>query len=85
MDRGPVIQAVVPVTDDRGSVVGLVSAGIKVRYVSNLSGRELPIILGAGAAALALSTSGAALVARRLRRQTHGLGPHGDDAHVRAP
>ncbi|WP_328374647.1 SpoIIE family protein phosphatase [Streptomyces sp. NBC_00440] len=74
-DRGPVIQAVVPVTDDRGSVVGLVSAGIKVRYVSNLSGRELPIILGAGAAALALSTSGAALVARRLRRQTHGLGP----------
>ncbi|WP_405483569.1 SpoIIE family protein phosphatase [Streptomyces sp. NBC_00009] len=72
---GPVIQAVVPVTDDRGSVVGLVSAGIKVRKVTTLSARQMPIIFGAGAAALALSTLGTALVARRLRGQTHGLGP----------
>ncbi|WP_442814789.1 SpoIIE family protein phosphatase [Streptomyces sp. NBC_01775] len=72
---GPVIQAVVPVTDDRGSVIGLVSAGIKVRHVISLSDRQLPIIFGTGAVALALSTLGTALVARRLRRQTHGLGP----------
>ncbi|MFI9781055.1 SpoIIE family protein phosphatase [Streptomyces sp. NPDC051956] len=72
---GPVIQAVVPVTDDGGSVVGLVSAGIKVRKVTALSARQMPIIFGAGAAALALSTLGTALVARRLRGQTHGLGP----------
>ncbi|MFH8737044.1 SpoIIE family protein phosphatase [Streptomyces sp. NPDC017964] len=72
---GPVIQAVVPVTDDRGSVVGLVSAGIKIRKVTALSARQMPIIFGAGAAALALSTLGTALVARRLRGQTHGLGP----------
>ncbi|WP_240653663.1 SpoIIE family protein phosphatase/ATP-binding protein [Streptomyces sp. AcE210] len=73
--RGPVIQAVVPVTDDRGSVVGLVSAGIKIQNVASLFQRELPIIFGAGAAALALSTLGTALVARRLSRQTHGLEP----------
>ncbi|MFD6275522.1 SpoIIE family protein phosphatase [Streptomyces sp. NPDC060209] len=72
---GPVIQAVVPVTDSRGSVVGLVSAGIKVHKVTSLSARQLPIIFGAGAAALALSILGTALVARRLLRQTHGLGP----------
>ncbi|MFE4254219.1 SpoIIE family protein phosphatase [Streptomyces sp. NPDC056910] len=72
---GPVIQAVVPVTDGRGSVVGLVSAGIKVDRVTTLSTRQMPIIFGAGAAALALSTLGTALVARRLSGQTHGLGP----------
>lgn len=72
---GPVIQAVVPVIDGRGSVVGLVSAGIKVDRVTTLSARQMPIIFGAGAAALALSTLGTALVARRLSGQTHGLGP----------
>ncbi|MGW6752501.1 SpoIIE family protein phosphatase [Streptomyces sp. NPDC055006] len=72
---GPVIQAVVPVIDGRGTVVGLVSAGIKVDRVTTLSARQMPIIFGAGAAALALSTLGTALVARRLSGQTHGLGP----------
>ncbi|MFB4419478.1 SpoIIE family protein phosphatase [Streptomyces sp. QL37] len=72
---GPVIQAVVPVTDDQGSVVGLVSVAIKVHKVTSLSARQLPIIFGTGAAALVLSTVGTALVARRLSRQTHGLGP----------
>ncbi|MFI2371870.1 SpoIIE family protein phosphatase [Streptomyces sp. NPDC018833] len=73
--RGAAVQAVVPVTAADGSVVGLVSAGITVENVSDLVERQLPIILGAGAATLALSTTGTALVTRRLRRQTHGLGP----------
>ncbi|WPB89943.1 SpoIIE family protein phosphatase [Streptomyces malaysiensis] len=69
------VQAVVPVTDAHGSVVGLVSAGLVVQNVTGLLEQQLPIIFGTGAAALALSTTGTALVSRRLRRQTHGLGP----------
>ncbi|MFJ9816450.1 SpoIIE family protein phosphatase [Streptomyces sp. NPDC101151] len=73
--RGTAVQAVVPVTDSHGKVVGLVSAGITVKNVAALWMPELPIILGSGAAALALATTGTTLVARRLHRQTHGLAP----------
>ncbi len=38
-------------------------------------GHQLPLLLGSAAGALALATGGAALVSRRLRRQTHGLDP----------
>ncbi|MFF3320725.1 SpoIIE family protein phosphatase [Streptomyces sp. NPDC002889] len=72
---GHEVQAVVPVRDLKGKVVALVSAGLKVENVTGVVDRQLPIILGAGAAALALATAGTALVARRLRRQTHRLGP----------
>ncbi|GAA4627779.1 SpoIIE family protein phosphatase/ATP-binding protein [Actinoallomurus vinaceus] len=69
------VQAVVPVTDDRGAVVGLVSAGLTVQAVARQWTPQLPITLGSGAAALAVAAAGTALVSRRLRRQTHGLGP----------
>ncbi|MFE0381937.1 SpoIIE family protein phosphatase [Streptomyces inhibens] len=72
---GHEVQAVVPVTDAKGSVVGLVSSGMRVSRVSSAIDRQLPVVLGSGAAALALTTAGTALVTRRLRRQTHGLGP----------
>ncbi|MFF8289518.1 SpoIIE family protein phosphatase [Streptomyces sp. NPDC016309] len=72
---GTAVQAVVPVFGPGGAVVGLVSAGITVENVGDPVQRQLPLILGAGAAALALSIVGAALVSRRLRRQTHGMGP----------
>lgn len=62
-------------TDSRGKVVGLVSAGITVKNVAALWLPQLPIILVSGAAALALSMTGTTLMARRLRRQTHGLAP----------
>ncbi|NKY16415.1 SpoIIE family protein phosphatase [Streptomyces somaliensis DSM 40738] len=68
-------RTVVPVTDDRGAVVGLVSAGVSVENVGEAAARQLPLILGTGTAALALATISAALVSRRLRRQTRGLGP----------
>ncbi|MFD5099541.1 SpoIIE family protein phosphatase [Streptomyces albidochromogenes] len=71
---GQEIQAVVPVTADDGEVVALVSAGLTVQNVSGVVERQLPVILGVSAAALAVATAGTALVARRLRRQTHGLG-----------
>ncbi|WP_443072681.1 SpoIIE family protein phosphatase [Streptomyces sp. RPT161] len=72
---GEEVQVVVPVFDAHGAVVGLVSAGMKASNVSSAVDRQLPVVLGAGAAALALTTAGTALVSRRLRRQTHGLGP----------
>ncbi|MFE4600430.1 SpoIIE family protein phosphatase [Kitasatospora indigofera] len=72
---GHEVQAVVPVKAPDGSVVGLVSAGLKVKNVASAGNRQLPVILGTGAAALAVATTGTALVARRLKRQTRGLGP----------
>ncbi|MFJ2728541.1 SpoIIE family protein phosphatase [Streptomyces collinus] len=73
--RGTAVQAVVPVYGPHDKVVGLVSAGITVRNVSELWIPQLPIILGCGAAALILATAGTRLVSRRLRRQTRGLAP----------
>ncbi|UQA90892.1 SpoIIE family protein phosphatase [Streptomyces halobius] len=72
---GHEVQAVVPVRDDRGTIVGMVSSGLQVSRVSSGIDRQLRVVLGAGAAALALATISTALVSRRLRRQTHGLGP----------
>ncbi|WP_436988209.1 SpoIIE family protein phosphatase [Streptomyces sp. enrichment culture] len=68
-------RAVVPVMDERGTVVGLVSAGVSIENIGDAVDRQLPLFFGAGAVALALATVSAALVSRRLRRQTHGLGP----------
>ncbi|MFF5013506.1 SpoIIE family protein phosphatase [Streptomyces sp. NPDC001165] len=73
--KGTDVQAVVPVTDSHGKVVGLVSAGITVRNVAGLWLPELPIILGSGVAALALAVTGTTLVSRRLRRHTYGMAP----------
>ncbi|MDN0197882.1 SpoIIE family protein phosphatase [Streptomyces sp. S.PNR 29] len=73
---GPLVQAVVPVKADDGSVVGLVSAGITTKNVGGAANQQMPVVLGAAAAGLALATAGTALVSRRLLRQTHGLGPH---------
>ncbi|MGW4538315.1 SpoIIE family protein phosphatase [Streptomyces chartreusis] len=72
---GREVQATVPIKNTDDKVVALVSAGMKVKNVESQVDRQLPIILGAGAAALALSTGVTALVGRRLRRQTHSLAP----------
>ncbi|MGW1887479.1 SpoIIE family protein phosphatase [Streptomyces sp. NPDC001970] len=69
------VRAVVPVTDAERRVVGLVTAGIQVANIGELLDRQMPGMLASAAGALALATGGAALVSRRLRRQTHGLGP----------
>ncbi|MFF9127100.1 SpoIIE family protein phosphatase [Streptomyces sp. NPDC014889] len=71
---GEEVQATVPVRDG-ARVVALVSAGLQVKHVTSQVYRQIPIILGAGAAALCLATGVTALVGRRLRRQTHSLAP----------
>lgn len=73
--RGLAVNSVVPVRRPDGTVAGLVSVGIKVETVNRLAYPSLPFALGAAVVALALTTGGAALVSRRLARQTRGLGP----------
>ncbi|GAA1900811.1 SpoIIE family protein phosphatase/ATP-binding protein [Streptomyces sodiiphilus] len=72
---GPAVQAVAPVYGPDGSIIALVAAGITVSSVAEEVGRELPLLLGTGAAGLALAVFGTAALSRRLSRQTHGLGP----------
>ncbi|HET6856241.1 MAG TPA: SpoIIE family protein phosphatase [Streptomyces sp.] len=72
---GPLVQAVVPVIGRDGTVVGLVSAGITIERVSGVVEDQFPLLFGSAGAILLLTMGGTALVSRRLRRQTHGLGP----------
>ncbi|MEU1625020.1 SpoIIE family protein phosphatase [Streptomyces sp. NPDC020096] len=65
----------VPVKAADGSVVAIVSSPVTVEKVQHRVNRQLPVLFGSAAGALALAASGAGLVSRRLRRQTHGLGP----------
>ncbi|MEU2631099.1 SpoIIE family protein phosphatase [Kitasatospora sp. NPDC007106] len=72
---GPLVQATVPVKETDGSVVGIVSAGVRKAKIADTADQQLPLLLATAAGALALATAGTALVGRRLRRQTRGLGP----------
>ncbi len=71
---GPSMRAVVPVERD-GSVIGLVSVGIKIDSISDRLRHDLVPILVAGLLALVVGVVGTGLLTRRLARQTHGLGP----------
>ncbi|MFG2557808.1 SpoIIE family protein phosphatase [Streptomyces sp. NPDC048496] len=71
---GLVKEGLVPVTDSKGKVVGVVAVGVKAEHVGGVGG-QLPLLLGGAASALVLSAGGTALVSRRLARQTRGLGP----------
>jgi two-component system CitB family sensor kinase len=71
---GPSMRAVVPVERD-GRVVGLVSVGITLESVGEGLERQVPLLLGAGLVALVVTGAVAGLLSRRLRRQTHGMGP----------
>ncbi|MEU8824678.1 SpoIIE family protein phosphatase [Streptomyces sp. NPDC048636] len=64
-----------PVKDASGSVVAIVAAPVTVGTVQQGVNRQLPVLFGGAAGALAVAAGGAGLVSRRLRRQTHGLGP----------
>ncbi|RNF82717.1 SpoIIE family protein phosphatase [Streptomyces botrytidirepellens] len=72
---GEAMDALVPIYDRNHKVVGAVGAGITISKVSGLADRQLPLLIGAITASLALATGGTAMVSRRLRRQTRGLEP----------
>ncbi|NUP52833.1 MAG: sensor histidine kinase [Catenulispora sp.] len=74
---GPSVRSVVPIRDaaDGDRVVGLVSVGITEHRITSLFRRQLPLVAGISAAALAVAVLGAYAVGRRVRRQTMGLGP----------
>ncbi|MFJ6850686.1 SpoIIE family protein phosphatase [Streptomyces sp. NPDC091271] len=72
---GPLVQAVVPVKGANGQVLGLVSAGITIESVSGAADDQFPLLFGSAGGILLLTMGGTALVTRRLKRQTHGLGP----------
>ncbi|WP_112606180.1 PAS domain-containing protein, partial [Micromonospora noduli] len=72
---GESVRAVVPVYDEQRRLVGLVSVGITTREIDKKLLGQLPVLFGVVAPALALAATGSWLLSRRLRRQTHGLGP----------
>ncbi|WP_405485469.1 ATP-binding protein [Nocardia sp. NBC_00511] len=71
---GPSIRAVTPVRAADGRIVALVSAGVTRTHILAQVIDQLPIVLTAAAAGLALATISSLLLRRRLLRQTHGLG-----------
>ena len=68
-------RAVVPVVDEQGKVVALVSVGIEQDRVGSALRRQLPLFGFVALAALLPAVLASVAVSRRLRRQTLGLGP----------
>lgn len=70
---GPSVRAVTPVRNSDLTVVGLVSAGIRVEAITERVREQLTGLLGVAAGALALGAVGTYVVNARLRRHTHGM------------
>ncbi|MFJ2752051.1 ATP-binding protein [Streptomyces sp. NPDC087297] len=69
---GPSIRVVTPLRDE-GRIVGLVSAGITVRTISDRLATQLSALVWVAGGALALGGVGTYVVNARLRRHTHGM------------
>ncbi|MFJ4437300.1 SpoIIE family protein phosphatase [Streptomyces sp. NPDC088923] len=74
---GEAVDTTTAVFDGRQRIVGFVSVGIKLHSIDQVVVGQLPLLGGLFAVALALAVAATALVSRRLRSQTHGLGPGG--------
>jgi two-component system, CitB family, sensor kinase len=70
---GASVRAVTPIKDGKKRIIGLVSAGIKVKAISNRVRGQLSALLSVAAGALALGAVGTYVVNARLRRHTHGM------------
>ncbi|MGA5302688.1 sensor histidine kinase [Nucisporomicrobium flavum] len=68
-------RTVVPVRGEDGAIIGLVAVGITTEAINRTLLRQLPMVAAATGIALLLAAAGSWLLSRRLRRQTHGLGP----------
>ncbi|MFF3090854.1 ATP-binding protein [Streptomyces nojiriensis] len=69
---GPSIRVVTPLQDE-GRIIGLVSAGITVRTISDRLAAQLSALAWVAGGALALGGVGTYVVNARLRRHTHGM------------
>ncbi|MFF4445138.1 ATP-binding protein [Streptomyces sp. NPDC001502] len=69
---GPSIRVVTPLQDE-GRIIGLVSAGITVRAISDRLATQLSALAWVAGGALALGGVGTYVVNARLRRHTHGM------------
>ncbi|MFK0160201.1 ATP-binding protein [Streptomyces sp. NPDC090493] len=69
---GASVRTVTPV-EEKGRVIGLVSAGIKVEAISQRVQEQVTALLGVAASALLLGALGTYVVNARLRRHTHGM------------
>ncbi|MFF4257450.1 ATP-binding protein [Streptomyces sp. NPDC001663] len=69
---GASVRAVTPIKDGK-EIVGLVSAGIKVKAISRQVQSQVSALLGVAVGALALGAIGTYVVNARLRRHTHGM------------
>ncbi|GAA4846299.1 sensor histidine kinase [Saccharopolyspora rosea] len=72
---GTSARAKVPLRDAAGRVVGEVSTGVRVRTADAAAAPLVRVAAGFAAAALLVGTVAAALLTRRLKRQTLGLEP----------
>ncbi|MEU5636635.1 ATP-binding protein [Streptomyces rishiriensis] len=70
---GASVRAVTPIEDGDGSVVGLVSAGIKVESISKRVQDQVTALFAVAGGALALGAIGTYVVNASLRRHTHGM------------
>jgi two-component system, CitB family, sensor kinase len=71
---GRSVRSVVPI-ERGGRVIGLVSVGVLEQTITHQIVAQLPKLLGLAAAALVLGALLSLLLARRVKRQTLGLGP----------
>ncbi|HOZ57090.1 MAG TPA: sensor histidine kinase [Nakamurella multipartita] len=71
---GPSVRAIVPVEQD-GTVVALVSVGVTVDHINELTNRRLLYLGLIALGALAVGVAGSLIIARWVRRQTLGMGP----------
>lgn len=72
---GTSVRAKVPVRDEAGQIIGVVSVGILEERVSQALWAQLPGLLTYVGLALLLGAAGSVLLARRVTRQTFGLEP----------
>ena len=70
---GPSVRAVTPIRDTDGTIIGLVSAGIKVEVITARVQDQVTALVGVALGALALGGLGTYVINARLRRSTHGM------------
>jgi two-component system CitB family sensor kinase len=73
---GRSVRGKVPIRDDHGRIIGLVSVGFLESKISAQLRDDLPVLLIPPAMGLGLGVLGSFLLAQRIKRQTFGLEPN---------